>query len=68
MKAYVIHQPGDVEALQLQGVPTPEAKPDRVLIRIAGFGLNRAEIMTRQGHSGDAVQWPQDRVIFSSKG
>ena len=61
MKAYVIHQPGEVEALQLQEIPTPAVKPDWVLIRVKAFGLNRAEIMTRQGHSGDAVPWP--RVI-----
>ena len=61
MKAYVIHQPGDVEALQLQEIPAPEVKPGWVLIRVKAFGLNRAEIMTRQGLSGDAVPWP--RVI-----
>lgn len=61
MKAYVIHEPGSVEALQLQEVPAPAVKPGWVLVRVKAFGLNRAEIMTRQGHSGDAVPWP--RVI-----
>jgi len=59
MQAYVIHQPGGIEALQRQEVPTPTAKPGWVLIRIKAFGINRAEIMTRQGHSGDAVTWPR---------
>lgn len=59
MKAYVIHKPGDVNALQLQEVPTPVVKPGWVLVRVKAFGLNRAEIMTRQGHSGDAVPWPR---------
>ena len=59
MKAYVIHTPGDVDALQLQEIPTPTVKPGWVLIRVRAFGLNRAEIMTRQGHSGDAVPWPR---------
>ena len=58
MNAYRIHQPGDVEGLQYQDVPTPIVKPGWVLIRIKAFSLNHAEIMTRQGHSGDAVQWP----------
>lgn len=61
MQAYVIHQPGEIEALQYQEIPTPTAKPGWVLIRVKAFGLNRAEIMTRQGHSGDEVSWP--RVI-----
>lgn len=59
MKAYVIHEPGEIEALRYQEVPTPTVKPGWVLIKIKGFGLNRAEIMTRQGHSGDAVPWPR---------
>ena len=59
MQAYVIHQPGSVEALQLQEMPIPAVKPGWVLIRIKAFGLNRAEVMTRQGHSGDAVPWPR---------
>ena len=61
MKAYVIHEAGGLDVLKLEDVPIPEVKPGWVLIRIKGFGLNRAEIMTRQGHSGDAVKWP--RVI-----
>lgn len=61
MKAYVIHQPGGVKALQLQEIPIPAVKPGWVLIRVKAFGLNRAEVMTRQGHSGAAVPWP--RVI-----
>lgn len=32
MQAYVIHQPGGVEALQLQEMPIPAVKPGWVLI------------------------------------
>ena len=35
MKAYVIHQPGDVEVLQLQEIPTPDVKAGWVLIRLS---------------------------------
>lgn len=31
--------------------PVPSPKPGHVLIRIKAFGLNRSEILTRQGHS-----------------
>ncbi|HSH03793.1 MAG TPA: zinc-binding dehydrogenase [Anaerolineae bacterium] len=61
MKAYVIREPGSVAVLGLEEVPMPVVKPGWVLIKVKAFGLNRAEIMTRQGHSGEAVAWP--RVI-----
>ena len=59
MKAYVIHEPGEIETLKIDDVPIPSIKPGWTLIRVKAFGLNRAEIMTRQGHSGDAVPWPR---------
>lgn len=61
MQAYVIHEPGPVDVLVRKEIPVPPVKPGWVLIRVKAFGINRAEVMTRQGHSGDAVQWP--RVI-----
>ena len=61
MKAVVVHEPGGPEALKIQEWPTPESKDGEVRIRIKAFGLNRAELFTRQGDSGDAVPFP--RVI-----
>lgn len=61
MRAAVIHRPGGPEVLELVDLPTPEARDGEVLIRVRAFGLNRAEIFTRQGDSGASVQWP--RVI-----
>lgn len=61
MQAYVIHQPGGPEALRLQDWPDPTPQAGEVLIKIAAFGLNRAEAVTRQGGSGKAVEFP--RVI-----
>ena len=37
----------------------PEVKPGWVLIEVKAFGLNRSEMYTRQGHSGDAVKFPR---------
>lgn len=61
MRAYVIHQPGGPDALQLQEIPDPQPTPEQTLIKIKAFGLNRAEAVTRQGGSGEAVKFP--RVI-----
>ncbi|AKA23583.1 zinc-binding dehydrogenase [Pseudomonas chlororaphis] len=53
MKAYVIEQPGDAQALQLQDIPSPEPKQDEVQIRVRAFGLNRAETYLRAGKMGE---------------
>ena len=50
MKAIVIGTPGGPEALELQDVPAPEAGPGEVLIDVIAAGLNRADVMQRQGH------------------
>lgn len=61
MRAAVVHESGGPEALLVQDWPTPEPKDGEVRIRIKAFGLNRAELFTRQGDSGSAVVFP--RVI-----
>lgn len=61
MQAAVIHKAGGPEVLLVQEWPTPEPKEGEVRIRIKAFGLNRAELFTRQGDSGSAVVFP--RVI-----
>ncbi|WP_146364147.1 NAD(P)H-quinone oxidoreductase [Arthrobacter yangruifuii] len=50
MKAIVIGTPGGPEALELQEVPAPEAGPGEVLIDVVAAGINRADVMQRQGH------------------
>ena len=50
MKAIVIGTPGGPEALELQDVPAPVAGPGEVLIDVIAAGLNRADVMQRQGH------------------
>ena len=61
MRAAVVYRAGGPEALIVQDWPTPEPKEGEVRIRVKAFGLNRAELFTRQGDSGKAVIFP--RVI-----
>ncbi len=51
MKAIVAEEPGTPDVLVLKDIPKPEARPGWVLIKIKAFGLNRAELFTRQGDS-----------------
>ena len=59
MKAFVISKPGGADVLEFCEIDTPEAKEGWVLIKIKAFGLNRSEMYTRQGHSGDAAPFPR---------
>lgn len=59
MKAVVVEEAGGPEVLQIRQMPRPEPRPGWVLIRVRAFGLNRSEMFTRQGHSGDAVPFPR---------
>ena len=45
--------------MELKEVPDPQSKKNWVLIRVKGFGLNRSELYTRQGYSGDSVTLPR---------
>lgn len=49
MRAIVVKRPGGVDALTLVNLPEPEPGPDEVLIKIAAAGVNRADLLQRQG-------------------
>lgn len=49
MRAVVFDRPGDESALRVAEVPAPECGPDEVLIRVAGAGVNRADLLQRRG-------------------
>ncbi len=49
MKAITIPTPGDADALVLTDVPTPDMGPGEVLVQVAAAGVNRADLMQRQG-------------------
>ena len=61
MRAVVVHEPGGPDVLKIEDRPIPLVRPGWVLVRVRAFGLNRAELITRSGGSGDAVRFP--RVI-----
>jgi putative PIG3 family NAD(P)H quinone oxidoreductase len=49
MKAITIPTPGDADALVMDEVPTPDVAADEVLVKVAAAGVNRADLMQRQG-------------------
>ena len=58
MKAIVVEEPGGPGVLTIREIPDPKPGPHQVLIRVRAFGLNRAELFTRQGHS-PGVRFPR---------
>jgi putative PIG3 family NAD(P)H quinone oxidoreductase len=49
MRAVTIPTPGDADALVLDEVPDPTPAPGEVLVEVAAAGVNRADLMQRQG-------------------
>ncbi|MFT4079860.1 NAD(P)H-quinone oxidoreductase [Rhodomicrobium sp.] len=49
MKTVLIREPGGPDALSLVDAPTPEPKADEVLIEVAAAGVNRPDVLQRQG-------------------
>ena len=49
MRAVVISEPGGPDVLKLAEVPDPVAAPGEVLVAVTGAGINRADLMQRQG-------------------
>ena len=50
VKAIVAREPGPPEVLELREVETPSPGPNEVLIKVAAAGVNRADLLQRQGH------------------
>jgi NADPH:quinone reductase-like Zn-dependent oxidoreductase len=49
MKALVLTSLSGVDALTIQNVPEPAAKPGQTLVRVGAAGMNFADIMTTRG-------------------
>jgi putative PIG3 family NAD(P)H quinone oxidoreductase len=50
MRAITVSRPGGPEVLRLDEVEMPVAAADEVLIKVAAAGVNRADLLQRQGH------------------
>ena len=50
VKAIVAREPGAPDVLELREVETPNPRPNEVLIKVAAAGVNRADLLQRQGH------------------
>lgn len=50
MRAITTNGAGGPEVLTVSEVPDAEAGPGEVLVRVAAAGVNRADVMQRQGH------------------
>ena len=50
MRAVIVTEPGGPEALTLADVETPSVQPGQVLIKTVAAGVNRADVLQRQGH------------------
>ena len=61
MRAVTLPRFGGPEVLTLTDIPQPEVGANDVLIAVAGAGLNRADLMQREGHyppPAGAPDWP----------
>jgi NADPH:quinone reductase-like Zn-dependent oxidoreductase len=58
MRAAVCVRAGGPEVLEIRELPVPAVRESWSLVRVAGAGLNRSELRTRQGHSPN-VRFPR---------
>ena len=49
MRAIIISQPGGPDVLEVRDVPVPAPASGEVLVRVRAAGLNRADLLQRQG-------------------
>lgn len=50
MRAVTIPEPGGRDALRVESVAIPECPPGHALVRVAAAGVNRADIVQREGN------------------
>ena len=50
MRAVVITEPGPPHVLEVQHVADPQPKPGEVIVKVAAAGINRADLLQRQGN------------------
>lgn len=60
MKAVVMREPGGPDVLEVREVPRPEPGPGELLVEVAASGVNRADVLQRQGLYPPPPGWPAD--------
>jgi putative PIG3 family NAD(P)H quinone oxidoreductase len=60
MKAVVITRFGGPEVLEIQEVPKPQPGPEEILVRVRSTGINRADLLQRQGRYAAPPGTPQN--------
>src|SRR5919109_2968899 len=60
MKAVILSGAGGPEVLSIGDVPRPEVKPGYIRVRVRAAGLNRADLLQRQGRYPAPPGWPAD--------
>ncbi|MFS0704688.1 NAD(P)H-quinone oxidoreductase [Cellulomonas sp. 179-A 9B4 NHS] len=61
MRAVVVTRPGGPEVLQVRDVPEPSPAPGELLVEVAAAGVNRADLLQREGRyppPPGAPAWP----------
>ncbi|QCB92421.1 NAD(P)H-quinone oxidoreductase [Cellulomonas shaoxiangyii] len=61
MRAVVVTRPGGPEVLRVQEVPEPSPGPGELLVEVAAAGVNRADLLQREGRyppPPGAPAWP----------
>jgi len=58
MKTIIVTQTGGPEVLSLEDRPVPNSTDTKVLVRVYAAGINRADILMRQGRYGISSQAP----------
>lgn len=60
MRAVVVTEPGGPEVLEVRDVQVPDPGRGEVRVRVRSAGINRADLMQRQGRYPAPPGWPRD--------
>jgi 2-desacetyl-2-hydroxyethyl bacteriochlorophyllide A dehydrogenase len=58
MRSVRFHEHGGPEALRVEELPDPQPGPGQVVVRVAACGVNRVDILSREGQTPAPIQMP----------